>query len=114
MPYLFRYDSTLSFGSLEIHGNRTIAGKFASANVRVGRLKLLSEQQTFPVTVESVQSVRTMRLQRPSKCPNSTRRILSTSPSEHNWAPYYFRCNDLLLQRDPPYYFRCNDLLLQR
>ena len=35
----------------------------------------------------------TQRTTMPSKCPNSSRNILQIDPIDHNWAPFYFRCD---------------------
>ena len=35
------------------------------------------------------------RTSTPMRCTNSSHRLFPITPSDHNWAPHYFRCNDL-------------------
>ena len=50
---------------------------------------------------DPLQSIREVRIRRPLRCSNSTHHLLPITPSDHNWAPFYFRCNDLY-HRDYP------------
>ena len=49
--------------------------------------------------IDPFQNIREMRTKRPRRCPNSSHPLFPITPSNHNWAPYYFRCNDLYHRR---------------
>ena len=48
-----------------------------------------------PIHIADALSIRKARLQPSPRCPNSTYYLLPTTPSDHNYAPYYFRCRDV-------------------
>ena len=49
-----------------------------------------------------ISAIREARLQPPARCPNSTHYLLPTTPADHNYAPYYFRCSDISHRHHPP------------
>ena len=48
-----------------------------------------------PGVPDVLQQIREARIKPPQRCSNSIHHLLPIIPFDHNWAPYYFRCNEL-------------------
>ena len=63
---------------------------------------LTDAPQAEPINdLDPFKSIREARIRRPPRCSNSTHHVLPITPSDHNWAPFYLRCNDLYNRHHP-------------